>query len=54
MREHQHLDKKSLRVVTGQNPDWHELAKDCVSFANAGGGDILIGIENDKDSPPSG
>ena len=51
MLENQQLDKKSLRSVTKTNPDWDELAKDCVSFANAHGGRIFIGIEDDSDSP---
>jgi ATP-dependent DNA helicase RecG len=47
MSEGQHLDRKSLRSVTGHTADWHELAKDCVCFANAQGGVLLIGIEGD-------
>lgn len=54
MLENQQFDKKSLRLVTKQNPDWNELAKDCVCFANAQGGIILIGIEKDDDLPPVG
>lgn len=54
MLENQLFDKKSLRLVTKQNPDWNELAKDCVCFANAQGGKILIGIEKDDDLPPEG
>lgn len=52
MQEGQNIDKKSLRVISGKNPDWKELAKDAVCFANARGGKILIGIENDEDFPP--
>lgn len=33
--EGQQQDIKSLRAVTGKTADWHELAKDCVVFANA-------------------
>ena len=51
MKEGQILDKKSLRTVIGRNPDFGELAKDCVCFANARGGSIAIGIEDDKDLP---
>ena len=54
MLENQQFDKKSLRLVTKQNPDWNELAKDCVCFANAHGGIILIGIEKDDALPPVG
>ncbi len=52
MREYQHLDKKSLRLINQENPDWDELAKDCVCFANAQGGKIIIGVEDDVDEPP--
>lgn len=54
MLENQETDKKSLRVITKKNPDWDELAKDCVAFANASGGKILIGIEDDATLPPPG
>jgi len=52
--EGQLLDKKSLRIVTGSSANWKELAKDCIAFANAEGGRLLIGIENDEDMPPAG
>lgn len=52
--EGQLLDRKSLRAVTGKTADWAELAKDCVAFANALGGRLLIGIEDDDDLPPPG
>lgn len=48
--EGQLLDKKSLRVL--ENNEYAELAKDCVAFANAQGGSLLIGIEDDSDLPP--
>lgn len=51
MIENSQLDKKSLRTITKNNPDWNELAKDCVCFANAYGGKILFGIEDDRDIP---
>jgi ATP-dependent DNA helicase RecG len=50
--EGQIRDKKSLRAVTGKTADFTELAKDCVAFANAQGGQLHIGIE-DKESLPS-
>ncbi len=50
--EGQLLDKKSLRIVLGRTADWKELAKDCVAFANAHGGRLLIGIEDADDAPP--
>lgn len=54
MVEDQHTDRKSLRIVSGTKPNWKELAKDCVCFANGRGGRILIGIENDSNEPPIG
>ncbi|MBO4122192.1 putative DNA binding domain-containing protein [Cupriavidus gilardii] len=51
-QEGQLLDKKSLRSVVGKTADWNELAKDCVAFANATGGRLLIGIEDDAGQPP--
>jgi ATP-dependent DNA helicase RecG len=51
-QEHQRADQKSLRVVTGRNPDWSALAADCVCFANANGGCLRIGIEDGEDAPP--
>lgn len=50
--EGQLLDHKSLRAVTGKTADWTELAKDCVAFANATGGRLLIGIEDGQNDPP--
>jgi ATP-dependent DNA helicase RecG len=52
--EGQLLDHKSLRAVTGKNADWNELAKDCVAFASATGGRLLLGIEDGQDQPPVG
>ncbi|KSW25053.1 MULTISPECIES: ATP-binding protein [unclassified Pseudomonas] len=52
-QEGQLLDKKSLRAVSGKTADWVELAKDCVAFANATGGHLLIGIEDDQNDPPA-
>lgn len=52
--EGQHLDHKSLRVVTGRTADWPELAKDCVAFANAAGGRLVIGVEDGGGAPPAG
>jgi ATP-dependent DNA helicase RecG len=54
MEETQHIEKKSLRIVTGNSADWTELAKDCVCFANGRGGRIYIGIENNDSEPPAG
>ena len=41
-------------MFTGKSPDWNELAKDCVCFANARGGAIKIGIEDGATEPPEG
>lgn len=53
MKENSSYDKKSLQTLTKKNPDWDEIAKDCVCFANAYGGTIDFGIENDQDLPPA-
>jgi len=53
MEETQHIEKKSIRVISGQNADWKSLSKDCVCFANARGGIIYIGIEDNETLPPS-
>lgn len=49
--ETHHLDRKSLRKVTGSAADFDELARDCVCFANGAGGVLLIGIEDGADVP---
>ncbi len=50
--ETQHLERKSLRLVTGKGADFGELAKDCVCFANGAGGVIHVGIEDGATRPP--
>ncbi len=52
MIENNQYEKKSLKLIEKKNPDWNELAKDCISFANASGGKIIIGIEDDDNMPP--
>ncbi|MGH8273472.1 MAG: ATP-binding protein [Gammaproteobacteria bacterium] len=52
--EGQNIDHKSLRLITGKTADWPELAKDCVAFANARGGRLIIGIEDGEGNAPSG
>jgi len=54
MKENSLLDKKSISIVDGKKADFKELAKDCVCFANAQGGKILIGIEDNDEFPPKG
>lgn len=49
--ETEHFEKKSLKLITGSKPDYHSLARECVGFANAKGGSIVIGIENDEELP---
>lgn len=46
------FDRKSLKSVTGKTANLNELAKDCVAFANAKGGELYIGIEDKEDLPP--
>ncbi len=52
--EGQSIDRKSLRIIKGKTADWSELAKDCVAFANAQGGRLMIGIEDGESEPPAG
>lgn len=52
--EGQLRDQKSLRAVTGKTADWAELAKDCIAFANATGGRLLLGMEDGEEQPPAG
>lgn len=51
MRENSLYDRKSLRAIYGSKADFKEIAKDCVGFANAQGGVIDLGIEDDADIP---
>lgn len=51
--EGQLLDQKSLRAATGKTADWNEIAKDCIAFANATGGRLLLGIEDGQNEPPA-
>jgi ATP-dependent DNA helicase RecG len=44
-------EKKSLKSLTRPRPDWDGLACDCVAFANARGGHLRIGIEDEVDAP---
>jgi ATP-dependent DNA helicase RecG len=53
-RESHHLDRKSLRKVSGPSADFHELAEECVCFANGAGGVLLVGVEDDTPFPPPG
>lgn len=51
--EGQLLDHKSLKAILGNSADWDEIAKDCIAFANASGGRLLIGIEDGQEHPPN-
>jgi ATP-dependent DNA helicase RecG len=52
--EGQLRDQKCLRAVTGKTADWGELAKDCIAFANATGGQLWLGLEDGEALPPAG
>lgn len=52
MEECTTYDKKSLKTVQGKSANFQEIAKDCVAFANAKGGYLHIGIEDDEELPP--
>ena len=52
--ENQSFEQKSIRYALGKHEDADGLACDCVGLANARGGSILLGVENDQDLPPSG
>lgn len=54
MIENSLFDKKSLRLVHGKSTNLRDLAWDCVAFANAQGGIIAIGIEDNAMLPPAG
>ncbi|MRX65764.1 ATP-binding protein [Maribacter luteus] len=51
MEENSHFDKKSIKLIQGKSANWQELAKDCVCFANGVGGEIHIGIEDERELP---
>ncbi len=50
--EDENIDHKSLRKIVGTTAAWKEIAADCVCFANAAGGRLLIGIEDGQAMPP--
>lgn len=49
--ERQTIEKKSLEKVVGKKADFDEIACECIGMANARGGHIFIGIEDDEDLP---
>ena len=53
MIEDKQRDYKSLRLAIGPKADLKKLAEVCVCFANAQGGEIVIGIEDAASEPPT-
>lgn len=53
MVEDKDKDYKSLRKVIGRTADLKKLAETCVCFANAQGGEIIVGIEDNEGAPPA-
>lgn len=49
--ENSNIEYKSLKKITGKTSDFGSLSETCVSFANAQGGEIIIGIENKYSAP---
>ncbi|RPI90292.1 MAG: ATP-dependent DNA helicase, partial [Planctomycetaceae bacterium] len=47
------FDRKSIRYALGEAADFNGLAADCVGFANAAGGTIVLGIEDSETNPPA-
>lgn len=54
MDEGQTYDKKSLLTFASDPKrwDWKKIAKHCVAFANANGGLLDFGLEDDQSEPP--
>jgi len=46
-------DYKSIRKAIGKQADLKSLAETCVAFANAQGGELIIGIEDKMHEPPA-
>lgn len=51
--EDKNKDYKSLRKAIGDKSNHKDLADTCVCFANAQGGQIIVGIEDKNEIPPS-
>lgn len=51
--ETSNIEFKSLKKAIGQKSDVPSLAETCVCFANAQGGELIIGIENKQSAPPA-
>lgn len=54
MEEGHTYDKKSLLTFSAEHKrwDWQKIAKHCIAFANANGGFLHFGIEDDQPEPP--
>ncbi|TAF45799.1 MAG: hypothetical protein EAZ64_03615 [Sphingobacteriales bacterium] len=50
--EDKNRDYKSLKKAIGDKANHRDLAETCVCFANAQGGEIVIGIEDKQNVPP--
>ena len=50
--EDKNRDYKSIRKAIGKQADLKSLAETCVCFANAQGGELIIGIEDKESYPP--
>lgn len=50
--ENKSREYKSLKKAIGDKANHRDLAETCVCFANAQGGEIVIGIEDKQDAPP--
>jgi ATP-dependent DNA helicase RecG len=51
--EDKNKDYKSIRKAIGKQSDLKSRAETCVCFANAQGGELIIGIEDKELAPPS-
>jgi ATP-dependent DNA helicase RecG len=50
--EYSRYEQKSLKAAVGKSKDLNMLAERVVPFANAQGGDLVIGIEDGEEAPP--
>jgi ATP-dependent DNA helicase RecG len=51
--EDKNKEYKSLKKAIGDKANHRDLAETCVCFANAQGGEIVVGIEDNQDAPPA-
>lgn len=50
--ENQDIEYKSIKKAFGDKSNHRDLAETCVCFANAQGGKIVIGVEDNETTPP--